>query len=156
MSSLSQDTTCQFCFSHEAPTCSPVPFCAPICDICDDRGNILGDDAIGKQRIDILAAMWLGTRTPRHGKGLPAIFTDALIWRAISNFMWDSLVIPAHISMADHIFMAPFAYVIPPPAPVVLGNIRARLETLRRHRRNGRDIQLTLLGPDGLPESSEM
>ena len=173
MSSLNQDTVCQFCFSHEAHAYIPDPFCAPICDTCDDRGNILGDDAIGEQRIDILAAMWLITRTPRHGEGLPAIFTDALIWRAISNFMWDSLVIPSHIFMAIlgnpptqeqpsrrtvNPYPAPTDYTYPRATqpPAALGNIRALLETLRRHRRSGRDIQLALLGQDGLREADEM
>ena len=154
LSSIKQGTICQFCFSHEAATHIPDPFTAPICDRCDDRGTTIGDNAIGEQRIDTLAAMWLITRTPRHGKGLPAIFTDALTWRTISKFMWNTFVTPPHISRADHNLMAAFPYVIPPPE--ILDYILARLATLRRHRRNGRDTHLTLLDQGGLCENSEL
>ena len=96
MGSLSRGTICQFCLRREAHGYIPDPYCAPICDTCDERGNIIGDDAIGAQRVDTLATMWLATRTPRQGDGLPAIFADAPIWGIISTFMWDSLVIPFH------------------------------------------------------------
>ena len=172
MGSLSQGTICQFCLRREAPGYIPDPYCAPICDTCDERGNILGDDAIGEQRIDILATMWLTTRTPRHGDGLPAIFADALIWRIISTFMWDSLVIPSHTIEAilanlptqeqphhriENLHPIPTDYtypmVIQPPA--VLGTIRGLLETLRGHRRDDRDVHLPLSGLDGTGEVDE-
>ena len=173
MGSLSRGTICQFCLRREAHGYIPDPYCAPICDTCDERGNTIGDDAIGEQRVDILATMWLTTRTPRHGDGLPAIFADALIWRIISTFMWDSLVIPSHTIEAilgnlptqeqpyhriENLYPTPTDYTYPrvTQPPAVLGTIRALLETLRRHRRNGRDIQLSLSGRVGSREADEM
>ena len=97
MGTLRQGAMCEFCFRREAHGYIPDPYCAPLCNTCDELGNTRGDDAIGTQRIDTLVSMWVATRTSQHGRGLPAIFGVVTIRRLRGTFMWDEMVIPSHM-----------------------------------------------------------
>ena len=91
---------CEFCFLFEATIIfplrvrpGPLPFCRPLCTLCLDLAGVVGYHGVGTQRIEIMGAMWAGTKARDAMAALPAAFNERALRISIYSFLWSAQIV---------------------------------------------------------------
>ena len=90
---MAPGTRCEYCFRRDAYAYIPDPYCAPLCEVCEDL-DAENPGVIGIHRIDTLGAMWAATKARNGSNALPAVFGVASTSLRIYGFLWDDAIIP--------------------------------------------------------------